>query len=181
MSNRDWVPTFSGKKLNPTKIDPRAINIEDIAHHLSLQCRFAGATEHLCSVAQHSVMVAKYVWQETKSSHEALWGLLHDAAEAYLQDVNIAVKHLIKDTYGPLEEELLKVIINKYGLVWPEPEVVKRWDWIIGCNEAFSFIKKGSPKFFGVEPVQKVYLTYWTAEFAEKAFVENFYSLSEDL
>jgi hypothetical protein len=181
MSNRGWVPTFTGHKLNPTSINPKDITIEDIGHHLSLQCRFAGATEKLCSVAQHSVMVAEYVWTETHSTHDALWGLLHDAAEAYVQDINIAVKDLIKVVYDPLEERLLETIIAKYGLTWPEPEVVKRWDWIVGCNEAFSFIKKGSPKWFGVEPVQKIYMTYWTAEYAEKAFVENFYHLSEDL
>jgi hypothetical protein len=127
------------------------------------------------------VIVAKYVWTETHSTHDALWGLLHDAAEAYLQDIIHPMKDWIKPTYEPIEEELLQTIITLYGLTWPMPEVVNRWDWIIGCNEAFSFIKKGSPKWFGIEPVQKVFLSYWTSEYAEKTFLNNFYDLSDAL
>src|SRR5690242_11754504 len=78
----DWMQTYTGRRFWP--LDPRVddIDIGDIAHHLSLVCRFAGACREFYSVAQHCVGVS-YVCDPK----DALWGLLHDAAEAYVGDM----------------------------------------------------------------------------------------------
>jgi hypothetical protein len=60
------------------------------------------------------------------------------------------------------------------------PVCVKEWDWIVGCNEAFTFIKGGSPKYFGVDPVRRVHITYWTATYAEEMFLSRFKILTEE-
>jgi 5'-nucleotidase len=175
-NERNWMATYSGLKFYILKPDPKKIRIEDIAHHLALINRFGGATTKPLSVAQHSVMVSKYIEVAGNSREDMLWGLLHDAAEAYLGDQVTGVKHLLKD-YGPLEDRILEMIIGVFGLRWPMPKCVKEWDDIIGCNEAFTFVKNGSPKFFNVEPVRKVYMTYWTPQFAEEVFLKRFDNL----
>jgi hypothetical protein len=37
-----WIETFSGKKINPLDADEDSLDIVDIAHSLSMQCRFNG-------------------------------------------------------------------------------------------------------------------------------------------
>jgi uncharacterized protein len=173
MSSREWFPTYSGLKFYPLKLDPKKIKIEDIAHQLSLITRFGGATPTIDSVAQHSVLVSMYLEREGFSRDISLWGLLHDAAEAYIGDMKIGVKGLFPK-FKDLENKILEMIIGKYGLTWPMPESVHEWDWIVGCNEAFTFVKKASPKYFEVEPVKKIYMTLWDSQYAERMFLSRF-------
>src|SRR4051812_30250690 len=78
----NWMQTFTGRQFWP--VDPRAdeIAIEDIARALAMTCRFGGHVRFHYSVAQHSFLVSLVC-----SPEHALWGLLHDASEAYLGDV----------------------------------------------------------------------------------------------
>jgi hypothetical protein len=71
--------------VNP---NPDEIHIMDVAQGLSHVCRFAGQVKVFYSVAQHSVLVSKLLDDRT-----ALWGLLHDASEAYLHDLTRPLKH----------------------------------------------------------------------------------------
>lgn len=82
-----WIQTFTGKKFPLDKPDPALIDIEGIAHALSLLCRFNGHCTRFCSVAEHSVHVAREIDLDL-----AMEGLLHDAAEAYLGDVHSPLK-----------------------------------------------------------------------------------------
>ena len=54
----DWIQVHSGRQFWP--LDPRTeeVDIHDIAHALSLVCRFTGHVKEFYSVAQHSVLVA---------------------------------------------------------------------------------------------------------------------------
>lgn len=83
----DWIQTFSGKKFFPLEPEKNEYDIHDIAHALSLKCRFGGHCQRFYSVAEHCVRVADIVAPESK-----LWALLHDAAEAYLPDVCQPIK-----------------------------------------------------------------------------------------
>lgn len=77
-----WILTRSGVKFDLLAPTAAMINPVDIAHSLSMQCRFNGHTEHFYSVAQHSCIVADLVPEE----HQ-LAALLHDAPEAYVGDL----------------------------------------------------------------------------------------------
>jgi uncharacterized protein len=138
----DWIQTFSGLVMYP--LDPRVseICIEDITHALSNLCRFTGHTKTFYSVAEHSVRVS---WECDPA--DALWGLLHDASEAYLADMSRPMKR--SPGFGPIymeaEARLMRVICLKFGLSPECPESVKvadtrllmteKRDLMHGCNK----------------------------------------------
>lgn len=82
-------------------------------------CRFNGHVKEFYSVAQHSVLVSSIVPLE-----HALWGLLHDATEAYLPDVTRPIKgHL--EGFCEIEDRLMYCIADTFDLPWPMPREVK--------------------------------------------------------
>src|SRR5579885_2784587 len=89
MRHGDWIQTYCGVAFYPLDPRPEEILIEDIAHALSMLCRFTGHVKRFYSVAQHCVYVSHRC-----DPKDALWGLLHDAAEAYLNDISRPVKSL---------------------------------------------------------------------------------------
>lgn len=116
----DWIQTFTGKQFYPLDPDHDLICIEDIAHALANQTRFAGHCREFYSVAQHSVIVSERVAPEN-----ALWGLLHDASEAYLMDVVRPLK--IDDSfkvYRDFEATMMEAVCRAFGLSFSEPEDV---------------------------------------------------------
>ena len=62
----DWILTYSGIEFWPLDPRPEDVRIEDIAHALSMQCRFAGHCDRFYSVAEHSIRVADLVPREDK-------------------------------------------------------------------------------------------------------------------
>ena len=125
----DWIQTHTGTMFYP--LDPRVedIDIHDIAHALSMQPRYAGHTRRFYSVAEHSIYIAKAC-----SPEHALWGLLHDASEAYLCDIPRPIKPYLTN-YAEIEARLMHVICEKFGLSPTIPEEIKRLDRAILRNE----------------------------------------------
>lgn len=118
---RSEIMTYTGVLINPLRPSVDLIRIEDIAHALSNQCRFTGHTREFYSVAEHSLMVSRMV-----PPKDALWGLLHDASEAYLSDIASPVKHTEAYTaYREAEEVLMFCIAQAFGLPTPEPPAVR--------------------------------------------------------
>lgn len=101
---------FSGEQFDPLCADVDSIHIEDIAHALSLACRFGGHCRKFYSVAQHSVLCALHV--PLKFKFEAL---MHDATEAYIGDMVKPLKVQMPE-FNRVEARLWKVIADKYGL-----------------------------------------------------------------
>jgi uncharacterized protein len=111
-TSRGWMTTFTGKKIWPLNARPWDICIEDIAHALSRKCRFSGHCLDFYSVAQHCVLVSRMCSQENK-----LWALMHDAAEAYLDDLPRPVKYSPELTgYREAERKLEQIIWQVFGL-----------------------------------------------------------------
>ncbi len=125
-----WIQTYTGKQFFPLRPRVEDIEIRDIAHSLSLQCRFNGHCHMFYSVADHSVRVSRAVPERF-----ALWGLLHDGAEAYLQDLPRPVKRAVQG-YRELEEAMLRVVAERFGLTWPMPGEVLEADEVLLVTEA---------------------------------------------
>lgn len=100
--------TYTGLYFDPLNPVKDNVSIEDIAHALSMNCRYNGHCSKFYSVAEHSVIVSRWV-------QDPIYGLLHDAAEAYISDLISPVKANVVG-YHAMEERLLKVILSKYGL-----------------------------------------------------------------
>lgn len=124
-----WIQTFTGRKFEPLDPDPAAIVVEDIAHALSLHCRFNGHCRVFYAVAEHSVRVSRQL-----SGNDALWGLLHDASEAYLSDVPKPLKQNLPD-YRAAEAHLMRAIAQRFDLSWPIPEAVHAADATLLATE----------------------------------------------
>lgn len=123
------ILTSSGRYVNPLALRPEDICIEDIAHALSMRCRFSGHTREFYSVAQHSVMCAKVLLG--KASDTAVkQALLHDAAEAYLQDMATPLKADPKlgAAYREAESAAWYVISEHYCLPYAFLPEVKEAD-----------------------------------------------------
>lgn len=124
MINTDpWIETFTGRRFYFLHPSPEDICIEDIAHALSMICRFTGHTTNFYSVAQHSLLVSRWV-----SKNYALVGLMHDAQEAYLGDISHPLKKILPD-YRHIEEEIASAIRQKFNLPmvgWIETSRVDR-------------------------------------------------------
>jgi hypothetical protein len=101
---------------------PEDIDIEDIAHHLACSNRFVGALRTPVSIAQHSICVARLVGGWAGKEY-ALYGLLHDASEAYLGDVSKWVKeHPSMERYRDAENLAQAVIYERFGLSYVDME-----------------------------------------------------------
>jgi uncharacterized protein len=118
------IRTISGVFIDPFDIKPDQIRIGDIAHALAHQCRFGGHVHTFYSVAQHSIFMATRL---VHSKEDKLAALLHDASEAYLLDIPSPVKCRIPG-YKEAEENIMKVIAEKFGFQYPLSKRVKEAD-----------------------------------------------------
>lgn len=115
--------TAHGMVFNLVAPQPDMINPKDIITGLSNYCRFGGQMPSFYSVAQHSVLVAILAPEELRKA-----ALLHDASEAYLGDVIKPLKVILGDPYYNLEQTVMDVICDKYGVTDQELEAVKEFD-----------------------------------------------------
>lgn len=144
-AEKNWIQTSTGRRFEPFNPDPDEIDIIDIAHALSNMCRYTGHVERLYSVAEHSVRVSRYVHDLTGANDLALWGLLHDASEAYLNDVARPVKRRPEFAgYREAEARLQSVIAKRFGLLPYEPDVVRAVDRSMLAIEAPRLFKGGT-------------------------------------
>lgn len=128
-----YILTHTGRKFYPMQPHFLDVDIVDIAHALSQQCRFTGHTKEFFSVAQHSISVAcQFHWG--RDPLLALVGLLHDAPEAYLADVSTPVKHALTN-YEDIEAGLWRAIAERFDLPAHWLHFVKHADLVALATE----------------------------------------------
>lgn len=162
----DWLQTYTGGRFFPLDPRPEDISIIDIAHHLSLVCRFGGAVRAFYSVAQHSVLVSE------NCPKEPLAGLLHDAAEAYIGDMVRGLKHSSALTgYRDIEQRIHAAIALRFDIPFDMPAEVKRADEVLLFTEARDLMAE--PPNVWRNPAQPLTerIIPWTPSEAETQFL----------
>lgn len=139
---KPWIATASGGKFDFAEPRAEDVKVEDVAHALSLVCRFAGHVRRLYSVAEHCCRAHDLVAElsdPTAPPAERLalrrWALCHDAAEAYLGDVTAPLKSMLPD-YRAIEAAVEKAVFEALGCAGSMPLVVKHADRVLCVTEA---------------------------------------------
>jgi hypothetical protein len=183
--NGPSIVTFLGLQvplLNPKAHD---IQLRDIAHHLATINRFSGAAQLPLSVAQHSCLVAEILERGMTPRH-ALLGLLHDAHEAYLQDMPTPVKVALFGSTGlptdrdELEDGFDMAILAHFGIRPPdakEREAIHLIDEVAFVTEWRDFMpeKVPCPKH---APADKYRIKAWPWALAEEKYLTTFNRLA---
>jgi uncharacterized protein len=169
-----WIETFTGKKFYPFSPNPDDVDIQDIAHSLSNQCRFNGHTLRFYSVAEHCVHIASYLERHNAPFQICLAGLLHDAAEAYLGDVVRPVKQLLPD-FTQAENTLQALIYMKYGITAYNTDATTILDNRILRDEHQQVMVKSNNQWTTdyYQPLG-IQIIGYTPEYAEKVFLFYF-------
>ena len=150
-------------------INKEFIDINDISHSLSHQCRFNGHTPSFYSVAEHSILTAKALALTYPSTppRVLLGALLHDGNECYLGDIVRPVKdHLNLHSgfsCGDIERKITHMVWDSFNLKLTPYETDQ-----IKSMDDFLLEVEGS-LFFSDWTVEKkeidLCIDYWQKEF----------------
>ncbi|MBL5899964.1 HD family hydrolase [Lelliottia amnigena] len=124
-----FITTHTGKHFNYLDMREEQVDIEDIAVSLSNLCRFTGHLPEFYSVAQHAVLCSQIVPAEF-----AFEALMHDATEAYCQDIPAPLKRLLPD-YQRIENTVDALIRQKFALPETMSDAVKYADLVMLATE----------------------------------------------
>lgn len=166
----DWIQVYTGRPFWPLDPRPHEVDIQDIAHALSMKCRYGGHCLGFYSVAEHSVLVSRHVPAE-----HALWGLMHDAAEAYLADIPRPVKRDIPG-WKELEARVMRAVTERFGMPTQEPVEVKDVDLAITSDERVAIMALG-PAWDALPPPVGASIRCLSPADAKAAFLERFEEL----
>lgn len=167
-----WILTHSGRKFDLAKPTADMVDPTDIAHSLSMQCRFNGHTRSYYSVAQHCYLVADLVPTE----HQ-LAALLHDATEAYVGDLVRPLKegmrefyecHSLVSLYDEVERNVWLAICQRFDLDPILPDCVKHADLVALATEKRDLMPEHPepwPCLTGIEPIPQ-FIDPWQPSYA---------------
>jgi len=128
MTKQDaFIRTYTGGQVFFFEPDKSNIDLLDIYHPLSLLCRFNGNSLYFYSIAQHSVMVADKVFEETGCKSLAFPALMHDGAEAFLSDIPSPFKALFPD-FKEVEIRMEEWLSRRFGFEYPLDPIIKKHD-----------------------------------------------------
>ncbi len=172
-SNGSWIQTFTGKQFFWAEPDPEDVDIEDIAHALSLLCIFNGHCRKFYSVAEHSVHVSTLVPRGFE-----LMGLLHDASEAYFSDLPSPIKKGVTEIHE-IEDRLHKAVFVKFGLNPSDIEIIKDADNLMLFTEKKALMSPEPAPWPGaVTPSNSIQIECWPPEKAKSRFLDRFSELT---
>jgi uncharacterized protein len=172
-----YFRTYSGQNVDPLDPRPDQISIFDVARSLSKMCRFLGHTTAFYSVAQHSVLVSQLVPRE-----DAIWGLLHDASEAYICDLPAPIKRDPEmSIYRIAEDRLMAAVCERYDLQPEMPESVAVADKVLLATEFRDVTTVNDMDWIknecGQEPAPNP-ISPWSSSVAENIFLARFVELT---
>jgi len=169
----DWMQTYTGRVFWPLKPRAEDVNINDIAHALSNLCRFGGHSQAFYSVAQHSVLVSKIV-----PPKDAMWGLMHDAGEAYVNDLISPIKHTQGATwYRDAEARVMRAVCRRFGLSLKQPQSVDEADLVMLATEKRDLMWPVIRRWASLPAPRSQKVFPWSPKRAEKEFLTRAHKL----
>jgi hypothetical protein len=163
----DWMQTYTSRAFYPLDPRPEDIDPADIAHALSMLCRYGGHVSRYYSVAEHCVLMSHAV-----SADNALWALLHDATEAYVGDMIRPLKRSMP-AYCEVESRLMVVICERFGLDPTCPAEVKVADGRILHDERAALMGPAPLRWASIEHLSPlgVAIHGWAPAEAERRYL----------
>jgi 5'-deoxynucleotidase YfbR-like HD superfamily hydrolase len=200
MTTKSWIRTWPTRRafdvLKPTA---SMVHPLDIAHHLGMLCRFTGGCRNFYSVAEHCYWVSIRAEEiatklrgsflmnqnviEAHVAYCARWGLLHDASEAYIADLNRPTKHSPGlEGYRQLEDGILIAIAERFSLSLPMPAEVKQADDEMLFTERRDLLETPDPEWDATievprEPLASYKVRMWLPGKARKMWLKRFAQL----
>lgn len=173
-----WIQTYSNKKFHILAPRREEICVEDIAHALSMQCRYTGHCRWHYSVAQHAYLASLFV--AAPFAYEALH---HDDSEAYICDMNRPMKHFTAAGEAYLEvEDVIQTTINAiFGLPYDmSPEVKEADTRMLYAEKAVLMppMEWGEDWGIGTENPAPVAVKRWSPLYAEMMYLWRHYQLT---
>jgi len=168
----DWMQTYTGRQFYPMAPHPDDVDIVDIAHALSMLCRYNGHVTRFYSVAEHCVLMSQAAEPEI-----ALWALLHDATEAYVGDMVRPLKVGMPD-YRAAEDRVEEAIVAHFGLPFHKPPAVKELDLRILWNEREALLAEPPRPWSMHGEKLDVTIHAWSPAEAEAAYLARFDQLT---
>jgi len=123
------VDTYTGQRFYPLDPRPGEIRLADIAHGLAHTCRYSGQCQHYYSVATHSRYVSDTLVPEDPRLQ--LYGLFHDAAEAYVGDVPRPLKREF-DRFEHVEQGILGAVWDRLSVPAPTDD---EWETVMAADD----------------------------------------------
>lgn len=169
-----WMQTYTGKAFYALDARVEDIDIADIAHSLSLQCRYNGHVDRFYSVAEHCVHLAELFPDDPGM---ALWALLHDAAKAYIGDmVRPLKKHM--SMFMEIDDHITSLVAQRFeleGTVIP-PEVHHVDSQILHNEREALMARVQPPQPWDVPggPIPGVEIIGYSPEVIKKVYLSTF-------
>ena len=165
------LQTASGHLISLLDPDPAMIEIADIASVLSRICRYAGHTKLPYSVAEHSVLITRWLQAQGCSVEVQKQGLLHDAPEYLIGDMTRPLKQLCPE-FKRIETGIWNAVCNRFEIdpvMFPE---VKEADNRILFDEKAQVFKHNLDWGWSL-PALGVEINFWSSGSARIHFLDE--------
>lgn len=180
-----WIETASGRKFDLAEPDATQVCIEDIAHALSMICRYSGHCGEFYSVAQHCVHMAEHF----RDPQAAKAALLHDAGEAYYGDIARPMKLLLGNfaqEYKAIRDKIDLLIERTFDVHHHAAQVKAADNFLMRWEARWLMPSRGEGWTFGPMPSvptieQWTALRPWRPDFARERFMLLFDTIELDL
>jgi len=169
-------------------LSPNQVRVEDIARSLSMKARYNGFTRTFYSVAEHSVLLSRWLLEAKGELQKqdrkllALALLLHDAEEAYTGDMPQPMKVYLRqhtDAYDRVCLEARAAVEARWPDLPHDSPTIKVLDTRILWNEKAALTgQEPEPWVLPPEgPLLGVVIHGWTPTVAELHFMQLYVEL----
>lgn len=174
------METYTGRFVDLLDPQPEQICLTDIAVGLANICRFGGQVNRFYSVAEHSVRASELC------THYPLAALLHDAHEAYTNDITSPVKRTLEAVAPFAVQDLQKrldiAIAAKFGLHYMDftlPQVKEADEYMLYREAAGLKHSHGVGAHWGnLQEYEPLAAYGWSPAEAERRFIERYERLA---